>query len=136
MCSHCTQEMWAFQRGLAKTYLVSLRSVFSALQVNTHYPMEIPEYEKESLFAPLRKISNIEMEAQIVSTSDAVKALSPSQRKCKKPEEDGLMMWPIYTSLMCTLECKYSLIKKKCGCHPHFARPMRKSSLFIIIDNL
>lgn len=73
------------------------------------------------------EITDIKIGIQQVESSDELKKLSESQRACNLPEDGRLKMWPVYTQTMCKIECRYDLIKSKCGCYPHFARPIRKT---------
>ncbi|KAK2585926.1 hypothetical protein KPH14_010510 [Odynerus spinipes] len=48
--------------------------------------------------------------------------LSKHRRQCRFPWEEKLELWPIYAFQMCITEYRVGIIKRKCGCYPHFVR--------------
>ncbi|XP_048514732.1 pickpocket protein 11-like isoform X2 [Athalia rosae] len=103
---------------------INLKQIPRPYKMSLHHPRTLPTFK--SWWSQFTKIEMIDMKISVKETdsSDTLRELSPGQRPCNFPEDASLRMWPLYTRNMCTLECRYNLIKKKCGCYPHFARPM------------
>ncbi|KAF2894804.1 hypothetical protein ILUMI_11367 [Ignelater luminosus] len=57
-----------------------------------------------------------------IFTTDRAHVLAPSQRKCRFYDESDLRHSPVYSYVLCRMECRASLAKRLCGCIPHFYR--------------
>ncbi|XP_033231970.1 uncharacterized protein LOC117182960 [Belonocnema kinseyi] len=92
-------------------------------KIEVHYPDEI--FLKPRLNLESQRQYKLDIFVDEFNSSSQVRLLVPQQRHCKFLNDGGLKMWPVYTLNMCILECKYNQMYKACGCHPHFARPMK-----------
>jgi len=61
----------------------------------------------------------------IHSTED-VRSLSVSQRKCRFLEESDLDISPVYSYNLCRMQCRVTQALQLCGCIPHFYRSKGK----------
>ncbi|XP_043275011.1 pickpocket protein 28-like [Venturia canescens] len=102
----------------------SINIITHAVFANSVNPINIPNYMKAGFLIKRRHHAAIEINPTQIKTSAAVKSLSIYQRKCKNLGEDRLKLFPVYTQRMCSQECKFDRMLKRCGCYPHFARPL------------
>nr|CAH7718844.1 unnamed protein product [Callosobruchus chinensis] len=59
-----------------------------------------------------------------IFSSDRTKSLSVNQRRCRFYYESNLRHFPVYSYVLCRMECRATLAKKLCGCIPHFYRQL------------
>ena len=55
-----------------------------------------------------------------VWSTDSVRNLAESKRKCRFPDEGDMMYYRNYTRNNCMLECVHRFIQEVCGCQPYF----------------
>ena len=68
----------------------------------------------------------------IYSTED-VRSLSVSQRKCRFLEESDLDISPVYSYNLCRMQCRVTQALQLCGCVPHFYRSKGKWQVEFIL---
>ncbi|XP_034944557.1 pickpocket protein 19-like [Chelonus insularis] len=112
-------------------YTYQTREIFDSIKIITHdvefspiYPGSILNLDDKFYLSYRKTLKSVTLSVAEITSSQQVKDLSLTQRKCKLFEEGGLKMWPIYTYTMCASECRYQQVYKICKCYPYFARPM------------
>ncbi|XP_008546056.1 pickpocket protein 11 isoform X1 [Microplitis demolitor] len=108
------------------------REVYDTVKVISHdvtfsinHPSDVITFNNKFYQSTRRIVSQLSLFVSEISSSEQVRELSLTQRKCMFSYEGRLKMWPIYTKSMCSLECRFNMILKICNCYPHFARPIR-----------
>ncbi|XP_031787265.1 uncharacterized protein LOC103316301 [Nasonia vitripennis] len=94
-------------------------------QLGMHYPDTLIEYTTPGKVIRKVTLNSLTLGIAEVGSSERVRRLTVRQRNCKLQEDGGLKMWPVYTSSMCRLECKFEEMRRRCGCYPHFAKPSK-----------
>ncbi|XP_023290277.1 pickpocket protein 19-like [Orussus abietinus] len=94
------------------------------IRVSLFHPNEVLEFKDDHYHVPPITLLSLTLIITETSSSERVRKLSVPQRECKYLQDGGLNMWPVYSYKMCILECRYDIIRKLCGCYPHFARPI------------
>lgn len=61
-----------------------------------------------------------------IFTSNRAKRLGINQRKCRMHDESNLRHSPVYSYVLCRMDCRARLSKTLCGCIPHFYRKIGK----------
>lgn len=68
-----------------------------------------------------------------IFTSNRAKTLQPNQRKCRFYYESNLRYSPVYSYVLCRIDCRAKFAEKLCGCVPHFYKkngtPSKKKSI-------
>ncbi|KAL2722238.1 pickpocket protein 19-like [Vespula squamosa] len=85
-------------------------------------PMDSYNYGKTKHHLQILDIQNVVLRILQTDSTKSIYKLPIHRRKCGLPSDNGLELWPIYTYQMCMTECRSHIIKKKCGCYPHFLR--------------
>ena len=63
---------------------------------------------------------NISNEFADVWSTDSVRDLTESKRKCRFPDEGDMLYYKNYTRNNCMLECVHRFIQEACDCQPYF----------------
>ncbi|OXU26226.1 hypothetical protein TSAR_001338 [Trichomalopsis sarcophagae] len=100
-------------------------SATAAQLLGMHYPDTLIEYTTPGKVIRKVTLNSLTLGIAEVGSSERVRRLTVRQRNCKLQEDGGLKMWPVYTSSMCRLECKFEEMRRRCGCYPHFAKPSK-----------
>lgn len=64
----------------------------------------------------------IYMTALTIYSSERARELTIGQRKCRFYTESNLRHFPVYSYVLCRMDCRANLAKRLCGCLPHFYR--------------
>ncbi|XP_035719471.1 uncharacterized protein LOC118440483 [Vespa mandarinia] len=91
-------------------------------------PMDSYNYEfaKTRHHLQILEIQTVVLRILQADSTKSIYKLPIHRRKCGFPSDNGLELWPIYTYQMCMTECRSRIIRKKCGCYPHFLRRICK----------
>jgi hypothetical protein len=103
------------------------------LQVYLHNASEMPD--SSSCFLDLKYCHHLTVEVitlAIHSTED-VRSLSVSQRKCCFLEESDVDISPVYSYNLCRLQCRVKQALRLCGCLPNFYRSKGKWQVHLIL---
>lgn len=84
------------------------------------------EFAKTRHHLQILEIQTVVLRILQADSTKSIYKLPMHRRKCGFPLDNGLELWPIYTYQMCMTECRSRIIRKKCGCYPHFLRRIRK----------
>lgn len=106
-------------------------NISTSYDVFFHAAHEVPDITQQRYSFSGSDYTTVELEAlEIISSRDA-KALRISQRKCRFTEEArNLVTSPVYSFIICRIECRLKLALRLCNCIPHFYR--RKGGYLII----
>ena len=55
-----------------------------------------------------------------VWSTNSVRDIAESKRKCRFPDEGDMLYYRNYTRNNCMLECVHRFILEACGCQPYF----------------
>lgn len=99
-------------------------SLVVRFQIGFHHPNTVIDYSSPGKSIYMLRLNTLSLKVSEVSTSERVQSLSVQQRNCKLPSDAGLSTWPVYSSVLCQLECRHGTVRNLCGCLPHFAKPM------------
>lgn len=88
-----------------------------------HAAHEVPDISRQRYSCGESDYVSVELEALEIRTSEDAAALRISQRKCRFTEEARNMVTsPVYSFIICRIECRLKLALKLCNCIPHFYR--------------
>lgn len=110
-------------------------NISTSYDVFFHAAHEVPDISKQRYSFSESDYTKFEMEALEITTSQDVRELRISQRKCRFTDEArNLATSPVYSFIICRTECRLKMALKLCNCIPHFYRPRRTydSSVFLI----
>lgn len=68
-----------------------------------------------------------------IHSTEGVRSLSESQRKCRFLEESDLHISPVYSYNLCRMQCRVDQAMRLCGCVPHFYRNKGKWQVDLIL---
>ncbi|CAG9769818.1 unnamed protein product [Ceutorhynchus assimilis] len=85
-----------------------------------HGPYEVADIRSKSLFIGRFSYVQLFLKPLSIITSENAKQLMVTQRKCRFYYENNLEHFPVYTYVLCRMECRIRLTMKLCGCIPHF----------------
>jgi len=103
------------------------------LQVYLHNAFEMPDSSSHPMdLKYLHQLTVKVISLNIHSTED-VRSLSVSQRKCRFLEESDLDISPVYSYNLCRMQCRVTLALQLCGCVPHFYRTKGKWQVEFIL---
>uniref|UniRef100_A0A6P7FJR7 Sodium channel protein Nach-like isoform X1 n=1 Tax=Diabrotica virgifera virgifera TaxID=50390 RepID=A0A6P7FJR7_DIAVI len=97
-------------------------NITSGYQIYFHGPYEFVDIASKNLYTEESTFLQMYLSALSIFASDRTKGLSPKQRKCRFYYESNLSHFPVYSYVLCRMECRAALSKKLCGCLPHFYR--------------
>ena len=89
---------------------------YTGFKIVLHSPNEIPRFAKQYNRISLNREVLINVEPQVVVTSDVLKSYKPDVRKCYFDGEKTLKYFKSYTKLNCDLECLSNFTQLTCGC--------------------
>ncbi|ERL91617.1 hypothetical protein D910_08947 [Dendroctonus ponderosae] len=98
----------------------------SPLAVYIHGPFEVPDVRRRPLVVPNDHLLQVYYTALSIISSEDTKTLRIRQRKCRFYHESNLTHFPVYSYLICRMECRIRLALNLCGCVPHFYRKLRR----------
>lgn len=106
-------------------------NISTSYDVFFHAAHEVPDITQQRYSFSGSDYTTVELEAlEIISSRDA-KALRISQRKCRFTEEArNLVTSPVYSFIICRIECRLKLALRLCNCIPHFYR--RKGGCLLV----
>ncbi|XP_050513261.1 pickpocket protein 28 isoform X2 [Diabrotica virgifera virgifera] len=84
--------------------------------ISVHLPSTIPQTKKDFYILPLDTNSQIILQPNLVTTSNAVKKYKIEDRQCFFSDERNLEYFVTYTQENCFLECLTNYTLNKCGC--------------------
>lgn len=94
-----------------------------------HAANEVPDISKRRYTFSESDYTKVDLEALEMITSRDARDLRVSQRKCRFTDEaQKLATSPVYSFIICRMECRRKLALKLCDCIPLFYRPNGKSS--------
>lgn len=86
--------------------------------IHLHHPGEFPDANNRILIE-IKKKNEIIIKPEITITSESLRNLPPSRKKCVFSTERYLQFYKIYTQGNCKLECLANYTLRNCGCVPH-----------------
>lgn len=98
----------------------------TALQLYLHGPYEVPDVATKVIRVENGYYLQLYLSALSIFSTQRVRRLLPRQRKCKYYDESDLRHSPVYSYVLCRIECRITLSKELCGCIPHFYRSLGK----------
>jgi hypothetical protein len=98
------------------------------LQVYLHSASEIPDSSSHFMDLKYRSQLTASIVSLAIYSTDDVRSLSLSQRKCRFLEESDLQISPVYSYNLCRMQCRMDQAMLLCGCIPHFYRTKSKSN--------
>ncbi|GJQ80381.1 hypothetical protein Trydic_g12243 [Trypoxylus dichotomus] len=87
-----------------------------------HGPYEVGDVASKFKHSPNGYFLQLYVTGLALYSTERVRHLSVPQRKCRFYDESNLRRSPVYSYVLCRMECRASLAKKLCGCIPHFYR--------------
>lgn len=99
-----------------------MQSLFClCLQFYVHSPFGFPDIS--NTFFPINAGNEryISLKASTTVAADALRRLTPKQRRCQfmdEPTED--MDSPVYNYNLCKMNCRKRFALEKCNCYPYF----------------
>lgn len=95
-------------------------------QIYIHGPYELPDIASKNIRSEDGYFLQIYLSGLSIFTSNRAKSLGINQRKCRMFYESNLRHFPVYSYVLCRMECRAKLSQKLCGCIPHFYRKIGK----------
>lgn len=99
---------------------------FLLIKVYFHGPYEIADIVSKNIYSPNGYFLQLYLTGLTLFSSPATKNLGINQRKCRFYYESDLQHSPVYSYVLCRMECRALLSKRLCGCIPHFYRKLGK----------
>ncbi|XP_060528333.1 sodium channel protein Nach-like [Cylas formicarius] len=96
----------------------------TGFHVYIHGPLEVPDALTKPLYSPNGHFLQVYLTSLSIIASEHTRELSVEQRKCRYHHESYLDHSPVYSYVLCRIECRISLAKELCACVPHFYRPI------------
>lgn len=87
-----------------------------------HGPYEVADVATKVIASKEGHFVQVRLSAITIFSTSRTKHLRIGQRKCKYHDESNLLHSPVYSYVLCRIECRIKLAKKLCGCVPHFYR--------------
>lgn len=98
-----------------------------------HGPYEIADVASKLIHSNNGYFLQIYLSALSMFSSERARRLTVGQRKCRFYYESDLRHSPVYSFVLCRMECRATLAKKLCNCMPHFYRKRGKSESIITL---
>ncbi|XP_066260979.1 sodium channel protein Nach-like [Euwallacea similis] len=99
-----------------------IANITTSFNVYFHGAHEVPDVRRTPIFMAKDCLMQVYFEALSIISSDDTKALTIKQRKCRFYHESNLTHFPVYSYMLCRMECRIQLSLQLCGCVPHFYR--------------
>lgn len=87
-----------------------------------HGPYEVADVATKMILSKEGQFVQVRLSAISIFSSLRTKRLKIGQRRCKYHDESNLERSPVYSYVLCRIECRINLAKQLCGCVPHFYR--------------
>lgn len=108
-------------------------NISTSYDVFFHAAREIPDISKQRYSFAESDYTTVELQALEIITSEDVRELKISQRKCRFMDEaQKLLTSPVYSFIICRSECRLKMALKLCNCIPHFYRPRGGPSFLLL----
>ena len=92
------------------------RGFSQGFKIAFHSPNEVPRFSKQFNRIAFNREVLINLEPEVVITSDVLKSYKPQIRKCYFDGEKTLKYFKTYTKSNCELECLSNFTQTNCGC--------------------
>ncbi|XP_017786457.1 PREDICTED: pickpocket protein 28-like [Nicrophorus vespilloides] len=96
----------------------------TGFKIFLHGPSEVADVASKNIESPNGFFLQVYISALSIYSSERARALNPKQRKCRFYDESNLRHSPVYSYVLCRMECRSNLGKQLCGCIPHFYRKL------------
>ncbi|XP_034254431.1 uncharacterized protein LOC117653133 [Thrips palmi] len=96
----------------------------SGYLVYLHSSNETADFASQRLESPAGSYKTLDISALSIYTSGSAANLKVEQRRCRFLKETNLILSPVYSYNLCRNECRMKLAQERCGCVPHFYRPV------------
>ncbi|CAH0389143.1 unnamed protein product [Bemisia tabaci] len=103
--------------------LAQLMNINSGYVVYIHSPNDSADIATTGFESSMNNFKTVVAVPLTIYSSDEVKQLSVSQRRCRFIHESNLKISPAYSFKFCRMECRIKLSLKLCGCVPFFYPP-------------
>ncbi|CAH0552035.1 unnamed protein product [Brassicogethes aeneus] len=113
---------------------IEVLNITSGFKIFFHGPYEVADIVSKGVTSSNGYSLKLSLNALSITSSNLTKSLNHNQRKCRFYYENNLKHFPIYSYVMCRMECRISLAKKLCGCVPHFYRRIGIEEVCGVID--
>ncbi|KAJ1525494.1 hypothetical protein ONE63_010303 [Megalurothrips usitatus] len=121
------QRGWSFFGSpLDGDVFAQVMDMNSGYLVYLHSSNETADFASQRLESPSGSYKTLDISALSIYTSGEAAALSVEQRRCRFLQETSLVLSPVYSYNLCRNECRMRLARERCGCVPHFYRPVHK----------
>ncbi|RZC34463.1 pickpocket protein 11-like [Asbolus verrucosus] len=104
----------------------NVMNMATGFDIYIHGPYEVADIASKKISSPDGYFLQIYLSGLTIFSSDNIKSLRISQRKCRFHDESDLNHSPAYSYVLCRMECRAALAKRLCGCVPHFYRKLGK----------
>lgn len=95
-------------------------------QMYLHGPYEVADVDTKAILSKEGHYVQVRFSAMTIFSSSRTRHFRIGQRKCKYHDESDLKHSPVYSYVLCRIECRIQLAKRLCGCIPHFYRILGK----------
>ncbi|KAJ8945117.1 hypothetical protein NQ318_001582 [Aromia moschata] len=106
--------------------LATVVNISTGFQVYIHGPYEVVDIASKYVKSPNGYFLQLYLTGLTLYSSENAKMLGIPQRKCRFHYESDLRHSPVYSYVLCRMECRASLANRLCGCTPHFYRKLGK----------
>ncbi|KAK3932274.1 Pickpocket protein 11 [Frankliniella fusca] len=125
------QRNWSFFGSpLDGDVFAQVMDMNSGYLVYLHSSNETADFASQRLESPAGSYKTLDISALSIYTSEDAAGLDVSQRRCRFLVEpkNPLTLSPVYSYNLCRNECRMKLAQRRCGCVPHFYRPVREQT--------
>ncbi|XP_045475018.1 sodium channel protein Nach-like [Harmonia axyridis] len=102
----------------------NVMNISSGFDIYIHGPQEVADVATKKTHSEDGYFLQLYLNGMTLFSSDKVRALKVKQRKCRFYDESDLGHSPVYSYVLCRMECRIRLSKQFCGCVPHFYRKL------------
>ncbi|XP_026282493.1 sodium channel protein Nach-like [Frankliniella occidentalis] len=123
------QRAWSFYGSpLDGDVFAQVMDMNSGYLVYLHSSNETADFASQRLESPSGSYKTLDISALSIYTSEDAASLDVPQRRCRFLVEpkSPLILSPVYSYNLCRNECRMKLAHRRCGCVPHFYRPVHK----------
>ncbi|KAK9890626.1 hypothetical protein WA026_011987 [Henosepilachna vigintioctopunctata] len=111
-----------FVNPLDGEVFANVMNISSGFDIYIHGPYEMADIATKKTHSENGYFLQLYLNGITLFSSEKVRGLRVSQRKCRFYDESDLKHSPVYSYVLCRMECRARLSKKLCGCIPHFYR--------------
>ncbi|KAJ8977937.1 hypothetical protein NQ317_017405 [Molorchus minor] len=101
----------------------------SGFQVYVHGPYEVIDIRSKHISSQKGYFLQLYLMGLTLFSSESIKSLRVNQRKCRFYYESNLRHFPVYSYVLCRMECRATLANRLCECIPHFYRKIGRGLL-------